>query len=224
MGRVLDNFHLLFRTNPTELDALLLAVGSVAAVVASVPFPLLDILFEELVDELNSATFDAEQEHNKQELQSGVNRKVLFMVYLTIANFVAIYVHTGCWSLFGERLVRHLRKRYFRSLLRQEIAFFDNLSAGEVSTRLTDDIETIRTGRSEEVGICVSSFSYSFGAYPVTFVKNARLAGMLVFLVPAYFLSPRNHYQTWRWSMLSGPVKGWKPSLLRTWAKHKKKG
>ena len=169
------------------------------------------------------------------------------MVYITIANFVDIYVHTGCWTLFGKRLVHRLRKRYFRSLLRQEIAFFDNLPAGEVSTRLTD-IETIRTGTSEKVGICVSSFSYSFGAYAVAFVKNARLAGMLVSLVPAYFLwpqsvvnmfentqvacqitlpphqSPRNHYRTWPCSMLSGPVKGWKPSLLRTRAKHKKKG
>ena len=74
-------FHLLFWTSLTELDALLLAAGSVAAVAASIPFPLLSILFEELVDELYSAIFDTEQEHNKQDLQSSVNRKVLFEVY-----------------------------------------------------------------------------------------------------------------------------------------------
>lgn len=172
------------------------------------------------------------------------------MICITIASFVTIYVHTDCWSLFAECLVVHrLRKRYFRSLLWQETAFFDSLPAGEVSTRLTDDIETIRAGTFEKVGNCVSTFSYSFGAYAVAFGKNARLAGMLVSPAPAYFLwpqsvvnmfentqvicqmtlppphqSPRDHYQTWRWSMLSGPVKSWKTSLLRTWAKHKKKG
>lgn len=146
------------------------------------------------------------------------------MICITIASFVTIYVHTDCWSLFAECLVVHrLRKRYFRSLLWQETAFFDSLPAGEVSTRLTDDIETIRAGTFEKVGNCVSTFSYSFGAYAVAFGKNARLAGMLVSPAPAYFLwpqsvvnmfentqvicqmtlppphqSPRDHYQTWR--------------------------
>ena len=156
--------HLLFQTNPSRLDVWLLVAGTVAAVVAGIPFPLLGILFGEIVDELKTATCNVQQRSGKPEVQTSVNKKVLLMVYTTIANFVAIYIHTSCWSAFGERLVHRLRKRYLRSLLSQEIAFFDKLPSGEVSTRLTSDIETIRAGTSEKVGICVLSFSYFFGA------------------------------------------------------------
>ncbi|KAL8878011.1 MAG: hypothetical protein Q9198_004092 [Flavoplaca austrocitrina] len=155
---------------------------------AGAPFPLLGILFGELVDELNKASCAKSQDHDVGNLQASVNSKVLLIVYVSIANFFAIYIHTGCFSLFGERLVRRMRENYFRGLLRQEIAFFDNLPAGDVASCLTSDIETIRSGTSEKVGIVISSFSYLVGAYIVSFIKDAKLAAMLVSLVPAYIL------------------------------------
>ncbi|KAI4176761.1 MAG: hypothetical protein LQ343_000854 [Gyalolechia ehrenbergii] len=68
------------------------------------------------------------------------------------------------------------------------MAFFDSLPAGEVPTRLTTDMETIRVGTSEKVGIFISSFAYLVGAYIVAFLQAPRLAAMLVFMVPAYIL------------------------------------
>ena len=188
MGNDLGYFHLLFRTGPDKLDVFLLAVGGVTAIGAGIPFPLLGILFGQLVDELNSTSCNVDPGRGKQEMQSSVNQKVLLMIYISIANFLAIYVHTVCWSLFGGRLVHRLRTRYFQGILHREAAFFDTLPVGENSMRLSDDIETIRTGTSEKVGICISSFTYFFGAYAVAFAKDARLAGILVSLVPAYLL------------------------------------
>ncbi|KAL8681982.1 MAG: hypothetical protein Q9186_001924 [Xanthomendoza sp. 1 TL-2023] len=135
---------------------------------AGVPFPLLGVLFGELVDELNTASCAKSRDQDAGDLQASVNTKVILIV------------------LFGERLVRRMRKNYFRGLLRQEIAFFDNLPAGDVASCLTSDIETIRSGVSEKVGIVISSFSYLLGAYVVAFIKDAKLAGMLVSLVPAH--------------------------------------
>lgn len=178
----------MLSSNPSKLDFFYLAVGIIAAVAAGVPFPLLGILFGELVDELNTASCAKSQDQDVGNLQSSVNTKVILIVYVSIANFFAIYIHTGCFSLFGERLVRRMRENYFRGLLRQEIAFFDDLPAGDVASCLTSDIETIRSGVSEKVGIVISSFSYLLGAYVVSFIKDAKLAAMLVSLVPAYIL------------------------------------
>ncbi|CAL8575791.1 hypothetical protein XPA_001695 [Xanthoria parietina] len=180
--------RLLLSSNPSKLDFFYLAVGIIAAMAAGVPFPLLGILFGELVDELNTASCAKSQDQDVGNLQSSVNTKVILIVYVSIANFFAIYIHTGCFSLFGERLVRRMRENYFRGLLRQEIAFFDDLPAGDVASCLTSDIETIRSGVSEKVGIVISSFSYLLGAYVVSFIKDAKLAAMLVSLVPAYIL------------------------------------
>ena len=180
--------HLLFRTDPSRLDYLLLTGGTIGGIAAGVPFPLLGILFGQLVDDLNSSSCSTSEQVDQTRLQSAITRKVVLMICIGIGNFVAIYIHANCWSLFGERLVGRLRRRYFKSLLRQEMAFFDTLPNGEVPTRLTTDMEVVRTGTSEKVGLFISSFSYFVGAYIVAFLKAPKLAGMLTFMIPAYVL------------------------------------
>jgi len=179
-------FRLLLSSNPEPLDYVLLSVGALVSIAAGIPFPLLGILFGQLVDDLNAAS--CSESSNPSSISSGVQGKVLLVVYVTIANFVLIYIHTGCWSLLGERLVRRLRRTYLDVLLRQEIAFFDTLPSGEVASRLDVDLQTIQTGTSEKVGICIASLSYFVTSYVVAFIKSAKLAGMLFSLVPAYLL------------------------------------
>jgi ATP-binding cassette subfamily B (MDR/TAP) protein 1 len=179
-------FQLLLSSNPEPLDYVLLCVGTVVSIAAGIPFPLLGVLFGQLVDDLNTASCSPGS--NSSSVSTGVREKVLLVVYVTIANFVLIYIHTGCWSLLGERLVRRLRKTYLDILLRQEIAFFDTLPSGEVASRLDVDLQTIQTGTSEKVGICIASLSYFVASYVVSFIKSTKLAGMLFSLVPAYLL------------------------------------
>ncbi|TGZ80675.1 multidrug resistance protein 1 [Ascodesmis nigricans] len=179
-------FRLLLRTNPEPLDYLLIVVGTIVAIAAGAPFPLIGIVFGELVDDLNSTTCSEDLYPDTSWLRKGVNEKVLLIVYITIANFCTIYIHSACWSLVGERLVRRLREAYFKSLLRQEISYFDTLPAGEVSSRLAGDLEIIQTGTSEKVGIAISSLSYFIAAYIVAFIKDAKLAGALCSIFPAF--------------------------------------
>lgn len=178
---------LLFRSGLKSFDWLLLIVGACAAAAAGVPFPVLGILFGELVDNLDS-TQCAESDTAKFGIQSSVNQKVLIVVYVTIANFVLIWLHTSCWSMLSERIVRRLRKAYLSAILKSELAFFDTLAAGEVASRLDADLSSIQTATSEKVGICISSFSYFLAAYIVAFVKAPALAGMLISIVPAFLI------------------------------------
>lgn len=135
------------------------------------------MLFGELVDDLHSTSCNASQQADKSDAQSGIQKKVFAMIYITIGNSIAIYVHASYWSIFGERLIGRLGRQYFKSLIRQDIAFFDNLPGGEVATCLTTDMETIRIVTSEKVALFISSFAYLAGAYVVAFVKAPRLAG-----------------------------------------------
>ncbi|KAK5206376.1 hypothetical protein LTR41_007814 [Exophiala xenobiotica] len=181
--------ELLVSADPTSLDYSLLLTGTVCAIASGVPFPLIGILFGQLIDNFNSATCTAdEQTGNQPDYQGQVNSKILLILYLAIAQFITIYVHLTCWSLGGARLAQRLRESYLRNLLRQEPSFFDNVTPGEVASRLNGDIQTIRSGTSEKVGICLSSASFFVTAYIVAFIKDTKLAGMLIWLFPAYFL------------------------------------
>ncbi|KFZ11376.1 hypothetical protein V502_07568 [Pseudogymnoascus sp. VKM F-4520 (FW-2644)] len=180
-------WDLLFRSGAEPFDWVLLGLGTAAALGAGVPFPLLGILFGELVDNLDS-TQCAADDASSFGLTAAIQHKVLLVVYVTIANFVLIYAHTSCWSILSERLVRRLRKQYLTAILRQELAFFDTLASGEVASRLDADLQAIQTGTCEKVGICISSFSYFVAAYIVAFIKAPALAGMLMSIVPAFLL------------------------------------
>ncbi|GME48115.1 ABC multidrug transporter [Neofusicoccum parvum] len=180
-------FQLLVYAQPTALDIALLAGGLVCAIASGIPFPLLGIIFGQLIDDLNAATCASDGAQDAS-YQADVDGKILYVVYLAIAQFGFMYIHLSCWSLGGARLAQRLREQYLRSLLRQEPSFFDRLPGGEVSSRLNSDVQSIRNGTSEKVGICISSVSFFVTAYVVAFVKDSTLAGILVSLVPAYMV------------------------------------
>ncbi|GFF83332.1 leptomycin B resistance protein pmd1 [Aspergillus lentulus] len=181
--------RLLLAGNPYKVDLGRLLLGIISAAASGVPFPLIGILFGQLLDDFNAVTCgESESSDSDSDYQHDINGKILIIVYLAIAQFVLIYVHLSCWSLNGARLAQRLRETYLQNLLRQEPSYFDKLPPGEIASRLNGDIQAIRSGTSEKVGICLSSLSFFITAYIVAFIKDAKLAGMLVSLIPAYFL------------------------------------
>jgi ABC-type multidrug transport system fused ATPase/permease subunit len=155
------------------------------------------ILFGELVDDMNGATCAADASLATTSApvdpfayEGAINDKVLMLVYIAIAAFVLIYVYVLSWSLVSQRLAQRLRGRYVQALLRQPPGFFDAraAAAGEVSSRLHGDMTAVQAGTSEKVGILIASISFFIACYVVAFIKQAKLAGILVSLVPAFLL------------------------------------
>ncbi|KAF2102364.1 ABC multidrug transporter SitT [Rhizodiscina lignyota] len=180
---------MLLAGNPSKVDLATLLIGILCAIVSGIPFPLIGILFGQLLNDFNAATCDSSDASGSgNQYQDYANDKILVILYLAIAQFVTIYAHLSCWSLYGARLAQRLRESYLQNLLRQEPSYFDNLPPGEVASRLDSDIQTIRSGTSEKVGICLASVSFFITAYIVAFIKDYRLAAMLISLIPAYFL------------------------------------
>ena len=44
------------------------------------------------------------------------------------------------WVYTSEATAKRIRERYLRAILRQDIAFFDKVGAGEVTTRIQTDV------------------------------------------------------------------------------------
>lgn len=184
--------RLLLAGNPSKLDIGMLLTGLTSAIASGVPFPIIGIIFGQLLDDFNSVTCDESSGTGSSEsnasYQSDINSKILLIVYLAIAQFVLIYAHLTCWTMYGARLSQRLRESYLQNLLRQEPSHFDNLPPGEVASRLSSDVQTIRSGTSEKVGIVIGAISFFVTAYIVAFIKYWELAAILLSLIPAYLL------------------------------------
>jgi ATP-binding cassette subfamily B (MDR/TAP) protein 1 len=79
----------------------------------------------------------------------------------------------------GEQISRKIRERYLASILRQNIAFFDKLGAGEIITRITSDMNLVQDGISEKVALALIAISTFITAFIVAFMKYWKLALIL---------------------------------------------
>ena len=62
-----------------------------------------------------------------------------YLVYIRVGMLFATFTYMYIWVYTGEVNAKRLRERYLKAILRQDIAYFDNVGAGEVATRIQTD-------------------------------------------------------------------------------------
>ena len=62
-----------------------------------------------------------------------------FNSFAGVGLFVCTYIYMNIWVYTGEVNAKRIRERYLQAVLRQDIAFFDKVGAGEVATRIQTD-------------------------------------------------------------------------------------
>lgn len=191
----------LTAASPTWIDYALLAGGFLCAAGAGVPFPLMGVLFGELIDDFNSATCAADlQEADPFAYQDAINEKVIQTAWIGAIALVLIYGHLTCWNMVSQRLAQRLRAQYVGALLRQPPGFFDvvgDAASGRVSGRLQGDITAVQAGTSEKVGNIITTLSFFITVLVLAFMRQPALAGMLLAAtLPALLLSGQinGHY------------------------------
>ncbi|PYH43656.1 multidrug resistance protein [Aspergillus saccharolyticus JOP 1030-1] len=159
-----------------RLDLLLLVISIVSATLAGALNPLLTIIYGLVV---RSFQRHANGEDDGSKLSSNVSKLALFNVYVGIAEFVLIYVATVGFYYTGERITRNLRRAYLRAIIRQNIAFFDTLSPGEVTARITSDMNIIQEGITSKISTFLTALATFISAEVIAFLQSWKLALML---------------------------------------------
>lgn len=65
------------------------------------------------------------------------------------------------------------------AILRQNIAFFDKLGAGEITTRITADTNLVQDGISEKIALTLTAFATFATAFVIAFIKYWKLTLIL---------------------------------------------
>ncbi|KAJ3163045.1 hypothetical protein HDU86_002214 [Geranomyces michiganensis] len=118
------------------------------------------------------------------EFLATLHQHVLYFVYLAIGMATACYSQMVCWNLSSERQTTVIRKLYLQSILRQSRAFFDTHNTGELSSRLTADIELIQNGTSEKVGLFIQALFTLFTAIIISLKQSWRVTLVLACIFP----------------------------------------
>ena len=78
-------------------------------------------------------------ESSRQHFKDVASSDTLNLVYIGIGMFVCTALGMYIWVYTSEVNAKRIRELYLKAILRQEIAFFDNVGAGEVATRIQTD-------------------------------------------------------------------------------------
>ncbi|KAK8036628.1 hypothetical protein PG994_015399 [Apiospora phragmitis] len=154
-------------------DCLIIAVSALCAIAAGAALPLLSIFFGQLTlafqdVALNTITF--------AEFEAELVKNVVYFVYVGLAEFVAVYISTVGFIYTGERVAQRLRAAYLKAILRQNVAYFDNLGAGEIMTRITADTNLVQDGISHKVALTLTAFATFCTGFIIAYVKFWKLA------------------------------------------------
>ncbi|KAF2475413.1 leptomycin B resistance protein pmd1 [Lindgomyces ingoldianus] len=158
-------------------EALIMAIAAIASIVAGAVLPLMTLVYGNFAGSMTNFATDATvAAHFKHQ----INTFTLYFVYLGIASFISVYVSIIGFSYTGERITQHIRELYLRAIFRQNIAFFDFLGSGEVTTRISSDMNLVQDGIGQKVALFVTGTSMFVSALVVGFIRSAKLAGIML--------------------------------------------
>merc|ERR1711966_595356 len=151
----------------THPERNLFGLGLIACFCTGMAFPVCGFLFSLMLSAMTIMDYDYAR-NATEWLAAGFG---FLAVFLVVAQYFQVYL----FEVIGERMTRRIHTDYFRTLLRQEIGWFDlpANSLGVLTSRLAIDVKLIRLTVGQSTGATVSSMT-------------SLLAGVIVALVAAW--------------------------------------
>lgn len=178
------NYFSLFRY-ATAWDKFLLAVACISSIISGAALPLFTLIFGNITQVFTNFLV---YHTDPAEFQHVVNHNTLYFIYLGVGITATSFLQTFLHVDRGEVIAAKIREEYLKSVLRQNIGYFDRVGAGEVTTRITSDINQIQDGISEKVGLILSGFATFFAGFVIGFIKSWRMTLILFSAVIAILL------------------------------------
>ncbi|ROT36004.1 multidrug resistance protein [Sodiomyces alkalinus F11] len=167
-------------------DIIIIAVSVLCAIASGAALPLMTVIFGNLQRVFQDYFFTDTLTYD--DFMGELVTLVLYFVYLAIGEFVVTYLATVGFLYTGEHISAKIREHYLESCLRQNIGFFDNLGAGEVTTRITADTNLIQDGISQKVALTITAVAAFVTAFVIGFIFYWRLTLILSATVFALLL------------------------------------
>lgn len=159
----------------TQTDYILMAVGTICACAMGTALPSFALLWGNMTNSFGDSSQMVE-----------VSRGVMF-------NFIEIGVGTvfagwgmfACWMITGERQGIACRKEYLRSLLRQEIGWFDTINQSELSTKFATDSFAFQEAIGEKVSTLIMTIAMFIAGFVIAFIKGWLMTLVSLCSLPA---------------------------------------
>ncbi|CAI9756333.1 unnamed protein product [Fraxinus pennsylvanica] len=139
-----------------------------------------DSLADPLAMSVLSVAIDAFGSADQSIAKGAVHKYALQLLYVALGAGFSSFLEGVCWTRTAERQTSRIRTKYLKSVLRQEVGFFDNQDASsttfQVVSNISADAHSIQDAIAEKIPTCLAQlFAFMFNLI-VAFLLSWRLA------------------------------------------------
>ena len=163
----LSAYALMFKSN-LFIGLFLLFTAAVFELLA--PFSIRKILDEELVKSSIN--------------QSSILKLIAFYLLFNTLAATFKYVSSIQMKIMALKIVRTMRLQIFEKIQQLDVSFFDNMPAGSIVSKITNDTEAVQTLYVKVLGEIVKSSVYIISVYIMFFRLNFNFALISLLLIP----------------------------------------
>jgi ABC transporter fused permease/ATP-binding protein len=150
-----------------------LAAGTLLLLIASG----LELLYPRVIRQLVDGVL---QSRDMAAINDTAAALLLIAVFQSAALAGRVYLFTVC----GERIVARLREQLYRSILSQEVAFFDQRRTGELTSRLASDTTILQNAVSSNLAAGLRNITTIIGGLALLFYTSTALTLAMILVVP----------------------------------------
>ncbi|GBB93060.1 hypothetical protein RclHR1_02100009 [Rhizophagus clarus] len=181
------SFVQLFRYASTT-DKLLMFFGSFGALISGAALPSTSILMSTVIQSFLDFSIAVSRGEDIDTAADVLRNKfripVILLVALAAAIFILSSMQMGFWMVAGENQAKRVRQIYYEAILRQDITYFDKISTGDITNRITSDSDIFQEGISEKVGLIVQYITTFIAGFVIAFTKGWLLSLVLCCAFP----------------------------------------
>ncbi|KAJ2512672.1 hypothetical protein GGI11_004661, partial [Coemansia sp. RSA 2049] len=176
----------LFRFS-TKLDKLLSVAGTFFSCASGVVTPVMIIIFSSLIEVITNY-FDYVANDDLSAGNHYLDHKsrhyCLIFFILGIVMWITSFGLNACWAIAAENQGLRIRKLYYKSIMRQDIGWFDTAKTGELTTRITNDVNLVQDGLGEKFGFVFMNVVAFVVSFIIAFVKGWKLTFICLAVIP----------------------------------------
>lgn len=163
-----------------------LLIGMIILVIlSSLATVAISVFIEPIVDDLLTPAIGKEFSF---ELFKGIKKQIIIMAVIFVVSIIASYGKAKCSVYLTARTMNIFRKDIFDSVSDLPIKFYDTRPNGEIMSRFTNDVESIRMFLSQGLPQLVSSAITIVGSFCVMLSYSPLLTLLVLVMVAVMVL------------------------------------